>query len=71
MNLVNLLESVIQSLIISGNSVFFWSSHSYAEIDLFCLIKSKRVGFEIKFSDSPSLTNSMKIAMKDLGNEKA
>lgn len=41
-----------------------WGVHNEAELDLFLIIDSKRVGFEIKYTDSPKVTQSMKAALK-------
>lgn len=46
---------------------YFWGTHSGAEIDLLFLEKGRRIGFEIKYSDAPRLTPSMRIAVKELG----
>ncbi|HWW31564.1 MAG TPA: hypothetical protein VNY80_16225, partial [Steroidobacteraceae bacterium] len=40
--------------------------HQGAEIDLLMLRGSRRIGVEIKRSDAPSLTPSMRIALDDL-----
>jgi predicted AAA+ superfamily ATPase len=45
---------------------YFWATHAGAELDLLIVRKSKRWGFEIKYSDAPTLTKSMRIAFKDL-----
>lgn len=46
---------------------YFWATHQGAELDLLIMHKGKRLGFEIKLSDSPTLTKSMHIATSDLG----
>ena len=61
------LESVIKVLGLNESEAYFWSSHSYAEVDLFCLRKSKPIGFEIKFTAEPKITKSMKVAIESLG----
>ena len=45
---------------------YFWGTHNGAELDLLLLERGKRLGFEIKYSDAPRVTPSMKIAMKEL-----
>lgn len=45
---------------------YFWGTHNGAELDLLLIEEGKRWGFEIKYSDAPKLTPSMKIAMKEL-----
>ncbi len=44
----------------------FWSTHGGAELDLFAMVNNKRVGFEIKRSDQPSITPSIRAALVDL-----
>jgi hypothetical protein len=49
-----------------SRDTYFWSTHAGAELDLFMLRGGKRIGFEFKFTDSPSTTKSMRIALADL-----
>ena len=44
----------------------FWGTHQGAELDLLCMIKGKRIGFEFKVSDQPKITKSMRIALHEL-----
>jgi hypothetical protein len=46
--------------------VFFWGIHSQTELDLLLFKKSKRLGFEFKFSDAPKLTSSLTSAYRNL-----
>jgi predicted AAA+ superfamily ATPase len=48
------------------DQAYFWATHQGAEIDLLMLRGSRRIGVEIKRSDAPSLTPSMRIALEDL-----
>ena len=45
---------------------FFWATHAGAEVDLLVVKGSKKYGFEIKFTETPKVTKSMKIALDDL-----
>lgn len=45
---------------------YFWRTQTGAELDLLMLKEGKRYGFEIKLSDAPSITPSMRTALKDL-----
>src|SRR6266516_3837327 len=45
---------------------YFWATHAGAELDLLVLRDGKRIGFEFKHSDAPTLTKSMHIALNDL-----
>jgi predicted AAA+ superfamily ATPase len=56
-----------QILSITGAShAYFWATHAGAELDLFLLHKGNRIGVEIKYSDGPSTTRSMRQALEDL-----
>ena len=56
-----------QILSITGSSnSYFWATHAGAELDLFLLHKGNRIGVEIKYSDGPSTTRSMRQALEDL-----
>jgi predicted AAA+ superfamily ATPase len=57
-----------QILSITGSSnAYFWATHAAgAELDLFLLHNGKRIGVEIKYSDGPSTTRSMRQALEDL-----
>ena len=44
----------------------FWSTHSGAELDLFFIKEGQRIGIEIKFSEAPKGTKSMRISMQEL-----
>ncbi len=60
------LDEAINCLQIRQNDCYFWSTHSQAELDLLVFKNGKRLGFEFKYSDSPSVTKSMNIALDDL-----
>ena len=51
-------------------NVYFWATHSRAELDLMVLANGKRWGFEVKYNDAPTITKSMRIAMQDLKLER-
>jgi predicted AAA+ superfamily ATPase len=48
------------------DEVYFWGTHSGAELDLLLIKDGRRSGVEIKRADAPKLTASMKTAMQDL-----
>jgi hypothetical protein len=58
------LEQIITSY--KGNDCYFWSTQADAELDLLIIKGGKRIGFEIKYTDVPKITKSMKIALEDL-----
>jgi predicted AAA+ superfamily ATPase len=56
-----------QVLMLYGDSrAYFWSTRQGAELDLLLFHGGKRLGFEFKCRDAPSMTKSMHIALKDL-----
>lgn len=58
------IEQALQ--VFRPNEAYFWGTHAGAEIDLLFQIKGKRYGLEVKFSEAPSLTPSMRIAVSEL-----
>jgi uncharacterized protein len=61
------LEQALQA--IKPSEAFFWATYSGAEIDLLFLSHGRRFAVEIKFSEAPHVTRSMRIALDDLGLE--
>ncbi len=56
-----------QILAVTGDTnAYFWATHSGAELDLLVFHQGKRLGFEFKYSEKPSTTKSMQIALTDL-----
>jgi uncharacterized protein len=60
------IEQVCRVLKRKNITPYFWAVHSGAELDLFWQEKNKNYGIEIKYSDAPKITNSMKSALIDL-----
>ncbi|MCC6332499.1 MAG: ATP-binding protein [Myxococcales bacterium] len=60
------LEQVVQRLGARRDQCFFWATQSGAELDLLVLRDGSRRGFEVKYSDAPTLTPSMRHALEDL-----
>jgi uncharacterized protein len=54
----------------SPDAAYFWATHQGAELDLLLMKGGRRLGVEIKRSDAPSLTPSIRIAMRDLKLER-
>jgi len=63
-----MLEQVLR--IAQPHQAHFWATHAGAELDLLTVKYGRRVGFEFKRVDAPSLTPSMRIAMRDLKLER-
>lgn len=59
---------VIEQLVtILGNrDYYYWAIHAGSELDLLTFFNGKRIGFEIKFTETPKITQSMHIAINDL-----
>jgi predicted AAA+ superfamily ATPase len=59
---------VLEQIIIAYEQAdcFFWSTQADAELDLLVMKHGKRIGFEIKYTDAPKITKSMRIALEDL-----
>jgi predicted AAA+ superfamily ATPase len=60
------LECVSRSIGKRDEEMYFWSTHSGAEVDLFWQGGGENWGIEFKYADAPRLTKSMHIAMTDL-----
>lgn len=58
------IEQVLTLL--RARDAFFWGTHQGAELDLLVTHKGRRLGFEVKLSESPTVTKSMRIAIEDL-----
>jgi predicted AAA+ superfamily ATPase len=58
------LEETLRAL--RPHEAWFYAVHSGAELDLFTLHAGRRLGIEFKRQDAPKITQSMRIAMKDL-----
>jgi hypothetical protein len=53
-------------LMLESRYVYFWATHSGAELDLLLMTGGKRYGFEFKYVDAPTRTRSMIVAIQDL-----
>jgi hypothetical protein len=45
---------------------YFWRTHAGAELDLLVNRRGRFTGVEMKYTDAPTLTPSMRIALEDL-----
>jgi len=57
---------VIRRLRARPEECFFWATHAGAELDLLVIAGGQRYGFEIKRTDAPRITPSMRAAIADL-----
>ena len=60
------LEVAARAIGKRNEELYFWATHSGAEVDLFWQEHGKSWAVEIKYADAPRLTPSMTNAMKDL-----
>jgi predicted AAA+ superfamily ATPase len=60
------IEQTILHLGARPEECFFWAVQSKSELDLVVVRGRKRLGFEVKFTDTPSVTPSMRSAMESL-----
>ena len=58
------IEQILQKM--ETRDYYYWRTHTGVELDLLILKNGKRYGFEIKYSDKPQITRSMKQAKSDL-----
>lgn len=61
-----LLGQVVERLGARPEEVFFWATHSGAELDLLVVRGHERLGFEFKRTSAPAVTPSMRTAFADL-----
>lgn len=52
--------------LVRPGSAYFWATHGGAELDLLFTYRGKRCGVEAMFSEAPTRTRSMRIALANL-----
>ncbi len=60
------IAQIVRLLRATPEQTFFWATHAGAELDLLVVRGRERLGFEIKRTDAPKLTPSMRAALDDL-----
>jgi predicted AAA+ superfamily ATPase len=60
------LEQLIAAAKCADDEAYFWCVHQQAELDLMLICNGRRHGFEIKYTDHPALTSSMRAAHEAL-----
>ena len=60
------VRQIIQLLEARSDRCFHWSTHSGAELDLLVVAGRRRYGFEVKRTEAPRLTTSMRSAVETL-----
>jgi predicted AAA+ superfamily ATPase len=61
-----ILDQLIRHVRARPEECFFWATHAGAELDLLVSSGGRRLGFEIKRTDAPKVTPSMRSALADL-----
>ena len=64
------IQQIIHLLAAHPEQCFHWSTHSGAELDLMAVAGNRRYGFEVKRTEAPRLTPSMRSALATLGLER-
>lgn len=64
------LTEVATRLGARAEECFFWATHAGAELDLLIVRGRRRLGFEVKYTEAPRVTPSMRTALADLGLER-
>ncbi len=60
------VEQVITTLGLDPEATWCWGVHQQGDLDLFTIQGTRRIGFEIKYTESPSVTGSMRAAAETL-----
>jgi predicted AAA+ superfamily ATPase len=60
------LEEIIKEYHASSDECYFWATQAEAELDLMIIKEGKRIEFEMKHTDFPKVTPSMRIAVDTL-----
>ena len=63
-----IIEEIIHS--VEPDDVYFWATHQGAEIDLIFSKGGRMYGVEVKRTDAPTMTPSMRSALEDLKLER-
>lgn len=58
------IEQVLAA--VRPSEAYYWGTHGGAELDLFFIVNGRRYGVEVKFSEAPASTRSMRTAIDDL-----
>ena len=60
------LEHVIRASGVSEEETYYWGVHNQAELDLLLFRGGRRLGFEVKYTDTPKVTASQRAALEHL-----
>lgn len=62
------IEEILKA--VQPDDAYYWATYQGAELDLLLFLKGRRVGIEIKRTDAPTMTPSMRSALQDLKLDK-
>lgn len=65
------IEQILSGPRPPGESAYYWATHNGAELDLLLMSRGRRLGFEFKYADAPTMTRSLHIALADLKLDQA
>ncbi len=60
------VEAVVQRLGVRSDQIYYWATHTGAELDLLVVAGTRRYGVEVKRTTAPRITPSMRHALADL-----
>ncbi len=60
------LEEIIRTFQANQEEAYWWATQAGAKLDLLIIKNGKRLGFEVKYTDSPRTSKSMHSALADL-----
>lgn len=60
------IDQVVQQLGVRADEMYYWRTHTGAELDLLVVRGGRRMGFEVKRTTAPAVTPSMRSALQDL-----
>ena len=61
-----IIEQILALFPAQSTDAWFWRTHTGAELDLLLMHEGRRLGFEIKRSEKPAISKSMRIVQEDL-----
>lgn len=50
----------------SEEEIYYWGVHNQAELDLLLFRNGKRLGFEVRYADTPKVSGSQRAALETL-----
>lgn len=60
------LEEVVRASGVSEEECYYWGVHNQAELDLLLFRGGQRLGYEVKYTDTPKVTSSQRAALEHL-----